>query len=121
MGSASTAIESEYQVTASPRQCLLESSEKDTECVHSMFSLPEKSFENVDLNKNQTATILRQKIQKHEQLVDADYGFKFRASHSKLLFEAMKESLEEIIKMKEKDEDEASQKQLKAATEGKFF
>mgnify|MGYP001478407668 CR=1 FL=1 len=33
----------------------------------------------------------------------------------------MKESLEEIIKMKEKDEDEASQKQLKAATEGKFF
>jgi len=33
----------------------------------------------------------------------------------------MKESLEEIIKMKEQNEDEASQKQLKAAIEGKFF
>ena len=49
MISASTAIESEYQVTASPRH---ENSEQEKESVHIMFDLPEKSFDHVDLDKN---------------------------------------------------------------------
>jgi len=43
---------------------------------------------------------------KHEQLVDADYGFKFRATHSKYLHEAMKKSLEKIISMSQDDDNE---------------
>lgn len=60
---------------------------------------------------------------KHEQLVNADYGFKFRAAHSKYLFEAMQQSLEKIINMTQDDSDDEQQKNQsqKKATEGDFF
>ena len=59
---------------------------------------------------------------KHEQLVDSDYGFKFRATHSKLLHEAMQNTLEKIINMTQDDCDEQEKnKSQKKATQGEFF
>lgn len=58
------------------------------------------TFEQVNLNREQTSKILREHIAKHEQLKNPDYGFRIRFAHVKLLNQALEGSLDQIINMK---------------------
>ena len=64
IGSASTAVESEFNGVGSPG--LHDEIDQAKEKLKSIFNLPELQFNHVNLSKSQIATILRENIQKFE-------------------------------------------------------
>lgn len=84
------------------KDAFFENEDKDTGMHSSILEMSSiQMFEQANLNREQTAKILRDQIAKFQELTNPDYGFRIRFSHTKLLTQALHGSFEEIINMRD--------------------